>query len=478
MQGTAPTPEHRDADDGLTAPSVRSVLVAGLPGFLREGFLPLGAFYTGFRLSGLVAGMAAAGAVSVLVYAIERRAGRDGLLVRLSLAFVALQTVIGLVSRSATAYLATPVLANAIWGAAFLASAALGRPLAGELARAWFPFPKEFRESAKFKRVYGIESVVWGVYLLARSAIRLAALLGGSLGDYLVIAFVTGVPMTLGLLAWSVWYAVRRLSDDAESDPKRTGPLRDRIVLRLSRSLGVAAWRVGERLGVDVAGASEGPAVVIDDARRETFERLIATARAGDGVVATATCSYPTHELLTYLAVEHGLLLHGSNRTGLDVLEPQPARDWATALPAVVACDDGIWPIFYGVVARDRVDGVFSACLHIGRPPHLRRYYMFALGGEPATPSSWTSGVVYALPRDGFRREWGNEWVSARPVRPLLCVPVRPDDLPLRETVLGLSTEHEFRRVRSHLRAAKRARAAAGGTAAALPAPALGSRPQ
>jgi len=184
------------------------------------------------------------------------------------------------------------------------------------------------------------------------------------------------------------------------------------------------------------------------------------------------------HELLTYLAVEHGLLLHGSNRTELDVLEPQPARDWATALPAVVACDDGIWPIFYAVVARDRVDDVFSACLHVGRPPRLRRYYMFAVGGEPAARHSWTSGVVYALPRAGFRREWGNEWVSAHPVRPLLCVPVRPDDLPLRETVLGLSTEHGFRHVRNHLRAAKRARTAAGGTPSPLPAPALGSRPE
>jgi hypothetical protein len=103
---------------------------------------------------------------------------------------------------------------------------------------------------------------------------------------------------------------------------------------------------------------------------------------------------------------------------------------------------------------------------------------MFALGGEHADRNSWTSGVVYALPRAGFRREWGNEWVSARPVIPLLRVPVEPDDLPLRETVLGLTTEEEFRRVRSHLRAAKRARAAAGGTPAPVPTPALGSRPE
>lgn len=216
VQGTTRTPRRRDEDAGLNEPSVRSILVAGLPGFLREGFLPLGAFYGGYRLSGLVAGMAAAGAVAVLVYVLERRAGHDGLLVRLSLGFVALQTVVGLASDSTTAYLATPVLANAVWGAAFIASAALRRPLAGALARAWYPFSQAFRESAEFKRVYGIESVVWGVYLLARSAMRLAAL-GTGVGAFLVVTILTGTPATLLLLAWSVWFAVRSFSDDPGS---------------------------------------------------------------------------------------------------------------------------------------------------------------------------------------------------------------------------------------------------------------------
>ena len=242
---------------------------------------------------------------------------------------------------------------------------------------------------------------------------------------------------------------------------KRTGPLRDRIALRATRSLGVAAWRLGERLGIDVAGATEGPPYTTDADRRETFEQLIAAARAGDGSVDVAACAYPRHELLTHLVVEHGLLLHGSNDATLDRLEPKPARDWTTELQAVVASDDGIWPIFYAVVARDRIDNVFSACTHLGRPPRLRRFYMFAIGGDPAASSSWTEGAVYALSRTGFRREWGHEWVNPEPVRPELRVPVRPEDFPLRDAVIGLSTPEEFRRVSHHLRAAKRARRAA-----------------
>jgi hypothetical protein len=222
--------------------------------------------------------------------------------------------------------------------------------------------------------------------------------------------------------------------------------------------LGTIVWRLGERLGVDV-GATEGPPYTTDDARRETFEQLVAAALAGDGTVDVAACPYPLHELLTHLVVERDLLLHGSNDAALALIEPRPARDFGTELVAVVASDDGIWPIFYAVVARDRVENLFTACMHLGRPPRLRRFYMFAVQADPTASSSWTRGAVYALPRAGFRREWGNEWVSREPARPLLRVPVGPEDFPLRHAVLGLSSEGEFRRVIPLLRAAKRERA-------------------
>ena len=150
----APRPEA--ADPGAAAlpkPTFRGVLLTGLPGFLREGLLPVGAFYVGLRLGGLTVGIAAAAAASLVVYRYERRAGRNALLVRLSLAFVAAQSVVGLVAHSATVYLAQPVVANAAWGIAFLASAAIRRPLAGALACAWYPFPDWFRQTEQFKRV-------------------------------------------------------------------------------------------------------------------------------------------------------------------------------------------------------------------------------------------------------------------------------------------------------------------------------------
>jgi hypothetical protein len=187
--------------------------MTGLPGFLREAFLPLAAFYVGLRLDGLAAGIVAAAAASLVIYLYERRAGRDALVVRISLAFVAVQSIIGLVSNSTTVYLAQPVLIAFAWGVAFLVSAAIGRPLAGALACAWYPFPRWLRESASFKRVFGIESLVWGAYFLARSALRLAMRLEGSLESFLLVAFLTGTPMMLLILAWSIRFSLRGLAD-------------------------------------------------------------------------------------------------------------------------------------------------------------------------------------------------------------------------------------------------------------------------
>jgi len=190
-------------------PRFRSVMAAGLPGFAREGIVPIGLFYVGLESNGLVLAIALATAAGVVAYAYEVRRGQRGLMARLSLAFVGVQAVVGLASHSAVVYLAQPVLANAAWALLYLGSAAVGRPLMGAIAQAWYPFPDEIRHSRAFRRIFGFESVVWGVYLLARSAVRLAVLLHGSLGSFLVVNLVTGLPVTFALIAWSVWYAIR-----------------------------------------------------------------------------------------------------------------------------------------------------------------------------------------------------------------------------------------------------------------------------
>ncbi len=214
----------------------------------------------------------------------------------------------------------------------------------------------------------------------------------------------------------------------------REGSFRERLKLFILRRVLFNVWRLAERLGIRLA--TEGPTHTPTDAQREAMDALVVRARAEGGVIDASTTGFPAHELLTHLVVQHGLLLHGTNNTELDVLQPRPARDFGTHVEVVAAADDGIWPLFYAVVARQRVDGVFTACMHLGRPPRMRRFYMFRVFGvDPREKTTWTRGAVYAVPRAGFWCEWGNEWLCSTEVTPVLRVLVRPADFPLRHVV-------------------------------------------
>jgi hypothetical protein len=203
---------------GLPAPSFRSILRSGAPRFAREAFGPVLAFYLGWKLGGLVTGIVPSSAVALGLLWFERREGRRGVLALVSAAFVLVQAVVGLVSDSAVVFLAQPVLLSAIWGGANLVSVAIGRPLAGVLADSWYPFPPVIRASATYRKVFGFESIVWGLYLLVRSAIRMLVLGTGSIGLFVAVQFVTGIPVTVGLIAWSIWYGVRGFARSTEWD--------------------------------------------------------------------------------------------------------------------------------------------------------------------------------------------------------------------------------------------------------------------
>lgn len=202
----------------LPDPSFRSILVAGGPRFAREAFGPVVAFYLGWKLGNLVVGIVLATAVGIGLDLYERRRGRAGALALVSVAFVLVQAVVGLVADSAVVYLAQPVLVSAIWGLANIGSAIVGRPLAGVFADAWYPFPPEVKESATYRRIFGVESIVWGVYLLARSGVRMLVLTSGSIGAFAAVQIATGVPLTIGLVAWSIWYATRGFERSTEWD--------------------------------------------------------------------------------------------------------------------------------------------------------------------------------------------------------------------------------------------------------------------
>jgi len=193
---------------GLDPIDTRTILRAGGPRFVVNAGFPVLFFYAGWKLSGLLLGVLLATAVGVGAYLYERHKERPGLVARLALAFVLIQGVIGLAFGSAKVYLAQPVILNLGLGLVFLVTTLRGKPFAGQFAEELYPFPPEVKESETFKRAFARVSVVWAVYFLLRSIIRLY-MLGGSIDAFVVVNVVTGFPIIAGLMSWSVWYITR-----------------------------------------------------------------------------------------------------------------------------------------------------------------------------------------------------------------------------------------------------------------------------
>jgi hypothetical protein len=186
-----------------------SMLRRGLPQFGGEAVVPVLAFYSAWRLGGLAVAIVASSVVYLALAVWLARFGRDIGLLAISAAFVVIQAAVGLVSHSATVYLAQPVVLSALWGITYLGSVAIGRPLVGVLANVWYPFPPWFRAARPYRREFAMQSLVWGAFCLARAGLRLWALLESGVGGFVVVSILTGTPVIAALIAWSIWHAKR-----------------------------------------------------------------------------------------------------------------------------------------------------------------------------------------------------------------------------------------------------------------------------
>lgn len=203
----------------LPDPTWRLLLSRGLPTLALEGVLPVLVFYGVLRASSLPAAIAASSLAAGVVVCLQHRRGQDIALAAVTFVFIVVQSIVGLAAHSATVYLAQPVVLGACWGIAFLVSAAIDRPLVGAFARAWYPFPEGFRASRAYRREFGIQSVVWGVYCVAAAALRLGALLVSGVGGLVVVSLAVGPPGQIALVVWCLWHARRTLADDAGPQP-------------------------------------------------------------------------------------------------------------------------------------------------------------------------------------------------------------------------------------------------------------------
>ena len=103
-------------------------------------------------------------------------------------------------------------------GLIFLGSAAIGRPLIYQLARATIMrrSPSELgdfeamRDNTYFRRTMMIMTLVWGFGLVAEAAVAVCLVLVLSVRDYLLVGPVVGYGTMGGLSFWTYWYSRRQ----------------------------------------------------------------------------------------------------------------------------------------------------------------------------------------------------------------------------------------------------------------------------
>lgn len=113
---------------------------------------------------------------------------------------------------------------------------------------------------------------------------------------------------------------------------------------------------------------------------------------------------------------------------------------------AVFAATDGIWPMFYAILDRDRVPLLMcSSCVRLGDEA---RYY-FSITASALARQPWRTGTVYLLPSATFEVEPAAgrirpaQAASPTPVQPVTKLLVAPEDFPFLYDVHG-HDDHEL----------------------------------
>jgi hypothetical protein len=161
----------------------------------------------------------------------------------------------------------------------------------------------------------------------------------------------------------------------------------------------------------------------------------------------------PKWQFLCHAAERRNVVLHGSGNPAIEQFEPRQPNDTLdfSNRRAVFAATDGIWPIYYAILDRERHPTMMlcNSCIRIGSSagPLSGPYYFFSISRPALEQQPWRTGTVYILPADSFesqprlRRDDVSIYVaqvaSPRAVRPVAKLSVDPGDFPFLHQIHG-----------------------------------------
>jgi hypothetical protein len=197
------------------------------------------------------------------------------------------------------------------------------------------------------------------------------------------------------------------------------------------------------------------PQLSLNREKKAAFDDLWRSTPPGD--LIDYRLPHPKWEFLTDICRTNELVLHGSQRQDIEIVEPQQARDKRefSNQRAIYATTDGIWVVFFAIIDRKHYSelSLFNSCFQVYQDAsHLSDpYYFFSITQTVKLQQPWCNGMVYILPRHGFYREpvqklSGVEvifphWISDQPARPAARIIVGPQDFPYMDQIHGHDDE-------------------------------------
>lgn len=160
----------------------------------------------------------------------------------------------------------------------------------------------------------------------------------------------------------------------------------------------------------------------------------------------------PKWQFLCHAAERTGMVLHGSGNPDITQFEPRQPADTLefSNQHAVFAATDGIWPMYYAILDRERHPTMMlcNSTIRIGSGDQLSGpHYFFSISEWALKQQPWRSGTVYLLPADTFETQPAIEAdgvsvhiaqaASPLPVAPAAKLPVRPSDFPFLNQIHG-----------------------------------------
>lgn len=145
---------------------------------------------------------------------------------------------------------------------------------------------------------------------------------------------------------------------------------------------------------------------------------------------------YPKEDFLTYLVTNKEVVLHGSDKKDIEILEPKQANDRAKEFGnkiGVYAVPDSTLSIFYAIKNREKISGLIVSGVESDSDTKEKKYE-FKMSKKVLDTKPWTNGMVYILDKHNFQQgvddsgELIDEWVSEMPIKPLAKLEVQPED--------------------------------------------------